>query len=83
MGVLYVLDEPTIGLHARDTDRLIHTLEKIGYKMVIYPITILLSITKCIEDVLLELKSGNMNYLKNIKSFKELNNLLGIDKNYL
>jgi excinuclease ABC subunit A len=29
MGVLYVLDEPTIGLHARDTDRLIKTLEQL------------------------------------------------------
>lgn len=29
MGVLYVLDEPTIGLHSRDTDRLITTLEKL------------------------------------------------------
>ncbi len=29
MGVLYVLDEPTIGLHARDTDKLISTLEKL------------------------------------------------------
>ena len=29
MGVLYVLDEPTIGLHARDTDRLILSLEKL------------------------------------------------------
>ncbi len=29
MGVLYVLDEPTIGLHARDTDRLITSLEKL------------------------------------------------------
>jgi excinuclease ABC subunit A len=27
MGVLYVLDEPSIGLHPRDNDRLIHTLE--------------------------------------------------------
>lgn len=26
-GVIYVLDEPTIGLHARDTDRLIKTLK--------------------------------------------------------
>ncbi|MFZ0548293.1 MAG: excinuclease ABC subunit UvrA [Candidatus Promineifilaceae bacterium] len=26
MGVLYVLDEPSIGLHQRDNDRLIHTL---------------------------------------------------------
>ncbi|MBW2258303.1 MAG: excinuclease ABC subunit UvrA, partial [Deltaproteobacteria bacterium] len=26
-GVIYVLDEPTIGLHARDTDRLLTTLE--------------------------------------------------------
>ena len=26
-GVLYVLDEPTIGLHQRDNERLIHTLE--------------------------------------------------------
>lgn len=26
MGVLYVLDEPTIGLHPRDTDRLLSTL---------------------------------------------------------
>lgn len=28
-GVIYVLDEPTIGLHARDTDKLIKTLEKL------------------------------------------------------
>ncbi len=27
MGVLYVLDEPSIGLHPRDNARLIHTLE--------------------------------------------------------
>ena len=27
MGVLYVLDEPTIGLHQRDNDRLLRTLE--------------------------------------------------------
>lgn len=26
MGVLYILDEPSIGLHQRDNDRLIHTL---------------------------------------------------------
>lgn len=26
-GVIYVLDEPTIGLHPQDTDRLIHTLK--------------------------------------------------------
>jgi len=29
MGVLYVLDEPTIGLHSRDTDRLIASLESL------------------------------------------------------
>lgn len=28
-GVLYVLDEPTIGLHSRDNDRLIHTLKNL------------------------------------------------------
>ncbi|ADU31819.1 excinuclease ABC subunit UvrA [Evansella cellulosilytica] len=28
MGVLYILDEPSIGLHQRDNTRLIHTLEK-------------------------------------------------------
>lgn len=28
-GVLYVLDEPSIGLHARDNSRLINTLEKL------------------------------------------------------
>ncbi|QBK25392.1 excinuclease ABC subunit UvrA [Ureibacillus thermophilus] len=27
-GVLYVLDEPSIGLHQRDNDKLIHTLKK-------------------------------------------------------
>jgi excinuclease ABC subunit A len=27
MGVLYILDEPSIGLHPRDNDRLIHTLK--------------------------------------------------------
>ncbi len=26
-GVLYVLDEPSIGLHQRDNDKLIHTLK--------------------------------------------------------
>ena len=31
-GVLYVLDEPSIGLHARDNDRLIETLEKLRDK---------------------------------------------------
>nr|WP_269212711.1 MULTISPECIES: excinuclease ABC subunit UvrA [unclassified Schaalia] len=29
VGVLYVLDEPSIGLHQRDNRRLIHTLEKL------------------------------------------------------
>ena len=28
-GVLYVLDEPTIGLHQRDNERLIKTLTKL------------------------------------------------------
>ena len=27
MGVLYVLDEPSIGLHPRDNARLLHTLK--------------------------------------------------------
>ena len=27
MGVLYILDEPSIGLHQRDNERLLHTLE--------------------------------------------------------
>lgn len=31
-GVLYVLDEPSIGLHARDNDRLIETLESLRDK---------------------------------------------------
>ena len=29
-GVLYVLDEPSIGLHQRDNDKLIATLKKIS-----------------------------------------------------
>ena len=29
MGVLYILDEPSIGLHHRDNDRLIRTLERL------------------------------------------------------
>jgi excinuclease ABC subunit A len=29
MGVLYILDEPSIGLHQRDNDRLISTLERL------------------------------------------------------
>ena len=29
VGALYVLDEPTIGLHQRDNDRLIHTLQEL------------------------------------------------------
>ena len=29
MGVLYILDEPSIGLHQRDNDRLIATLENL------------------------------------------------------
>lgn len=29
MGVLYVLDEPSIGLHQRDNDRLLSTLVKL------------------------------------------------------
>jgi len=28
VGVLYVLDEPSIGLHQRDNDRLLNTLEE-------------------------------------------------------
>jgi len=27
VGALYVLDEPTVGMHARDTDRLVETME--------------------------------------------------------
>ena len=29
MGVLYVLDEPSIGLHPRDNDRLLNTLKEL------------------------------------------------------
>ena len=29
-GVLYILDEPSIGLHQRDNDRLIDSLKKCG-----------------------------------------------------
>ncbi|HEY8475323.1 MAG TPA: excinuclease ABC subunit UvrA, partial [Chloroflexota bacterium] len=29
MGVLYILDEPSIGLHPRDTARLVHTLQRL------------------------------------------------------
>ena len=29
MGVLYILDEPSIGLHPRDNDRLIATLQRL------------------------------------------------------
>ena len=29
MGVLYILDEPSIGLHQRDNEKLIHTLKKL------------------------------------------------------
>ena len=29
MGVLYILDEPSIGLHARDNEALIQTLERL------------------------------------------------------
>src|SRR5213075_2993699 len=29
MGVLYILDEPSIGLHQRDNDRLIRTLKRL------------------------------------------------------
>lgn len=37
-GVLYVLDEPTIGLHQRDNDRLIHSLiqlKKLGNTLIV------------------------------------------------
>lgn len=29
MGSLYILDEPSIGLHSRDTDRLLHVLRQL------------------------------------------------------
>ena len=29
MGVLYILDEPSIGLHQRDNDKLIQTLKNL------------------------------------------------------
>ena len=29
VGVLYILDEPSIGLHQRDNERLLHTLQKL------------------------------------------------------
>ena len=29
VGVMYILDEPTIGLHPRDTDRLLQTLKQL------------------------------------------------------
>ena len=32
VGVLYVLDEPTVGLHARDTDRLLDALDRLVKK---------------------------------------------------
>ena len=32
VGVLYVLDEPTIGLHPRDNQKLISTLKLAGFR---------------------------------------------------
>ncbi|HBP00998.1 MAG TPA: excinuclease ABC subunit UvrA [Candidatus Moranbacteria bacterium] len=31
MGIVYVLDEPSIGLHSRDTEKLVETLKKLQY----------------------------------------------------
>jgi excinuclease ABC subunit A len=33
VGVLYILDEPSIGLHQRDNDKLIHSLEQLRDKL--------------------------------------------------
>ena len=35
VGVLYILDEPSIGLHPRDNDRLLGTLELTGVAMAV------------------------------------------------
>ena len=35
MGVLYILDEPSIGLHQRDNDRLIETLRDLGNTVIV------------------------------------------------
>ncbi len=32
MGVLYVLDEPSIGLHPRDNDKLLATLQRLAHQ---------------------------------------------------
>ena len=36
-GVLYVLDEPSIGLHPRDNDRLLDTLKSVSYTHLTLP----------------------------------------------
>ena len=38
MGIVYVLDEPSIGLHSRDTEKLVNTikaLQKIGNSIIV------------------------------------------------
>ena len=54
-GVLYVLDEPSIGLHARDSDRLIETLKELREKgntlIVVEHDDIMMEQANCIIDL--------------------------------
>jgi len=77
VGSLYILDEPSIGLHSRDTDRLIHVLKELQQLLEQYPRSYTIKYltgTEVIEtptsrrpwNMAIELKGARMNNLKGV-----------------
>ncbi len=55
-------------------------LKAMGFSIIVYPGTLLLRVVKTIEDALRDLKSGTLKLPDGTKDFRELTELLGIEK---
>ena len=55
-------------------------LKAMGFSIIVYPGTLLLRVVKTVEDALHDLRAGTLELPEGTKNFKELTDLLGLDK---
>jgi 2-methylisocitrate lyase-like PEP mutase family enzyme len=55
-------------------------LKAMGFSIIVYPGTLLLRVVKTVEDALRDLRSGTLELPTGTKNFKELTDVLGLEK---